>query len=101
MTITNTINDGAGDITLSERLTFSDTSEFRNVLNTLFEKTPKSLKFHLSGLKFMDSSGLGMLIVAHNECQQRGISMSLYHPVGNVKELLKATKSYQRFHIID
>ncbi len=101
MTITDAINDNGCDIALSGRLTFSDTSEFRNVINTMFEQNPKSLKFDLTDLAFMDSSGLGMLIVTHNECQQRGVAMSIYHPKGDVKELLRATKSYQRFQIID
>ena len=101
MAIVDHINGDQAEITLSDRFTFSDSTEFRKKLFDAFDRKVRSLSINVADLTFMDSSGLGMFIVANNECQSRNISMSLRHPSGDVKSLLQMTKSYERFKIID
>lgn len=99
MSITERINGSTGELVLRERFTFSDSSEFRKQLNTMLDRQITSLTITLSDLEFMDSSGLGMLMVALKECQQRHISLSLSHPKGTVKQLLEMTRCNERFNI--
>lgn len=101
MSIIDRVDGDYAEITLSDRFTFGDSSEFRKKLYAMFECNVRSITISVDDLIFMDSSGLGMLIVAHNECQNRRISMSVRHPKGDVQMLLEMTKSYERFKIID
>lgn len=101
MPITDVKNGDVAEIRLEDRLTFSDTSEFRKKLNGLLAQNPKSLSILLERLSFMDSAGLGMLIVTLEECKKRSISLSLRQPRGDVKQLLQATKCDERFQIVE
>jgi anti-anti-sigma factor len=101
MSISNAMNADHGEMILRDRLTFTDASDFRKHMVALFDAKVKTFSINLSGLIFSDSAGLGMLIVALNECNQRGIELTLLHPKGDVKALLTLTKSYERFSIVD
>lgn len=101
MTIIKTINGNVAEIHLSDKLVFLDGVEFRDALEELLDNNIKRLEIYLDALTFMDSAGLGMLMIANNECQKRNISLTIYHPSGDVKILLQMTKSYERFNIVD
>ena len=99
MSITSTSKDGCAEINLSGRFTFSDSPEYRKVLAAIVKANAKSLVCNLSDLGFMDSSGLGMLMVTLKECQQNNIALELRSPRGDVKHLLDMTKANERFKI--
>lgn len=101
MTITKTINNDAADMYLSGKLVFLNNAEFRGVLNEIIEKKIKLLSIHLEELVFMDSAGLGMLMIAYKECDLRNITLTINRPTGDVKALLQMTKSYDRFNIVE
>ncbi len=86
---------------MTGKLIFLNGSEFRKILNEILEKNVKNLSIHLGELMFMDSAGLGMLMIAHKECYTRNIVLSLYRPKGDVKALMQLTKSYEKFNIIE
>jgi|CXWL01.1.fsa_nt_gi stage II sporulation protein AA (anti-sigma F factor antagonist) len=100
MPITKTIADGVADLRLSGKLTFLNGAEFHNHLNEVLRTQIRAIKIHLNDLTFMDSAGLGMLMIVHKECYQRDIPLTIYHPAGDVKILLQMTKSYERFNIV-
>ncbi len=100
MPISKTVNGDSADLRLSGKLTFLNGSEFHNQLNEILSRKIKSISIHLDDLTFMDSAGLGMLMITHKECNQRDITLTIYHPIGDVKILLQMTKSYERFNII-
>jgi stage II sporulation protein AA (anti-sigma F factor antagonist) len=95
------INNDRAEMTLEGKLTFADTTEFRKRLNNILAANPKGISILMAGLTFMDSAGLGMLIVVLEECKKRGITLNLQRPQGDVKQLLKMAKSYERFNIAD
>ena len=101
MPITVTINKNIVDLHLSGKLTFLNGSEFNDHLNEILKQKVKSISIHLGNLTFMDSAGLGMLMITHKECYQRDINLTIYKPTGDVKILLQMTKSYERFNIVD
>lgn len=100
MPISETVKNDSAEMEISGRLGFSDSSEFRKRLNDLLARNVKSLSIDLARLDFMDSAGLGMLMVANTECRSREVALSLCNPQGEVKLLLQMTKSYDRFKII-
>ena len=101
MPITKTINNDAAELHLSGKLVFLNNAEFRKALNELLEQRVKSLSIHLGDLVFMDSAGLGMLMIAYKECAQHMVSLTIHRPIGDVKALLQMTKSYERFNIVE
>lgn len=88
-------------IALSDRFVYADSSEYRKSLMATLGAKPQAIDIDLSKLTFMDSAGLGMLIVTLNECSEHNVSLRLLHPQGGVQELLRVTKSYDRFRIVD
>ncbi|MEZ5690272.1 MAG: STAS domain-containing protein [Rickettsiales bacterium] len=101
MTITKIINEKSAEIHLKEKLIFLDDRGFRNSLNECLVADIDSLNIYMDELYFMDSAGLGMLIIARNECKKINIPLTLYNPSGDVKTLLQMTKSYDKFNIVD
>ena len=101
MPILERIHADKGELVLSDKLTFADSNDYRKKLFSLFDSKVKSIAVNLSGLSFMDSAGLGMLMVALKECQQRGIILTLHQPRDGVKTMLNLSKSYDRFTILD
>lgn len=99
MAITSTHAGTSGTLLLSDRLTYSDSSQYRQELFALFNAGVTTIEINLVHLTFMDSAGIGMLLVSLNECKQRGISLVLCQPKGDIKALLELTNSYERFII--
>jgi HptB-dependent secretion and biofilm anti anti-sigma factor len=89
----------SGSIRLPLRVTFADGSDFRKQLIGALESNLRHLTIDLSETEFMDSAGLGMLLVALKECQSHSISLVLHKPKGDVKKLLELTRSDERFQI--
>lgn len=89
----------SASIRLPVRVTFIDGSDFRKQLMDAIEGDISHLTVDLSDTEFMDSAGLGMLLVALKECQSHSISLSLHRPKGDVKKLLELTRSDERFKI--
>lgn len=88
------------EIHMPNRVTFSDRSEFRKKLYGYLEANFSHISINLSSTDFMDSSGLGMLLVALKECQSRNVALTLVGPHGDVKKLLDLTHSAERFRIV-
>jgi anti-anti-sigma factor len=86
-------------IRMPARVTFANGSEFRKQLFAAMGEQIKHLTIDLSDTQFMDSAGLGMLLVASKECQAIGASLTLLRPQGDVKKLLELTRSNERFQI--
>ncbi len=87
-------------IVMPARVTFADGSEFRKKLFGALEGQTNQLMINLSETIFMDSAGLGMLLVALKECNNRGVSLVLSSPKGEVLKLLELTRSNERFQIL-
>ncbi len=101
MSIIEKISGEHVDLLIADKFIFADGSNFRKLLMGIVEKKIKSLDVDLKDLAFMDSSGLGMSMVAQKECEAQNIALRILHPKDGVKLLLEMTKSYERFKIID
>jgi anti-sigma B factor antagonist len=81
----------AGDVDLESAPAL--TSELKRVLG------PRPVLLDLSGVEFMDSSGLGVLIGAHKEAAALGGVLILVGPVPRVRKIFKITKLNKIFTI--
>ncbi|PTW55061.1 anti-anti-sigma factor [Breoghania corrubedonensis] len=79
-------------IKLSGRLVFSDHAEFRHLLNQITAAKVESCIIDLSELQSIDSSGLGMFMVALETGKENGWSLTLRSPQGHVKALIELGK---------
>lgn len=75
-------------IALEGAFTFSDHATFRPVLEKLKHRTFKECVFDLARLDFIDSTGLGLLVLANDICERYGFAVRLSNSRGPVKALL-------------
>lgn len=77
---------------ISDRMAFSDHTAFRALLKDVSASGATRCVLDLSGLVSIDSSGLGMFMVAHETGRSSGWSLTLEKPQGHVKTLLQLGK---------
>lgn len=93
-------SDTVFEVTLSDRLGFEDHVHFRNVLDKFIASSCKDIKFILNNLNDIDSSGLGMFLLAKDMSEDQGRSLVLSQPQGKVKALFELTDFYSTFEIL-
>ena len=88
------INAGAGvtEIALSGRMTFADHDTFRHVISAFDGPSGHEMVFDLSGLEFVDSSGLGMFLIARDVAERKRLSFKLKNVQGDVRRLMSLAK---------
>lgn len=92
MIIDTKIDAGVYLAKLSDRMAFSDHEAFKVLLDDVGHSGAKRCVFDLSDLLSIDSSGLGMFMVAAESAQATGWTFSLKSPQGHVKTLLELGK---------
>jgi HptB-dependent secretion and biofilm anti anti-sigma factor len=98
-----TIKNGpaATEIFLRGRMTFADHDQFRAVIAAFDGPVGPVVVFDLSGLEFVDSSGLGMFIIARDAAQKRGLDFAIRGARDEVKHLITVAKFHKLFNIAD
>ena len=83
--------DKCGDdihVELNGRLTFADYGSFKDLTELFIEHNPKSCFLNLSNLEFIDSAGLGMLLIARDKMRMREGDIILKGAQGQVRKML-------------
>ncbi len=83
------------------RMTFADHDGFREILSQTEGRQGRRVIFDLSGLDFVDSSGLGMFIIARDVTLKQGRSFLLRGARGEVRSLIAVAKFHKMFDITD
>jgi anti-sigma B factor antagonist len=81
-----------GKVRISGSMYVEDSSHAREKLIALLEEGVANLTLDLSGLEYIDSSGLGMLISIHKRCMQKGGRVKITELRGVVADLFKLTR---------
>ncbi len=89
----------AFEIHIRGRFTFADYPVFRELLKTVELDAGKSLVFDMNELTFVDSSALGMLLIAHEEAKKTGGLIILRQPQGQVRRTLEVAAMDNLFKI--
>lgn len=87
------------EIDLRGRLTFSDYSVFREISDYLTQFNPKSCLLNLEDLEFIDSAGLGMLLIVRDKILAKNGTITLKNSQGQVKKMLTLGKFESLFSI--
>ncbi|MBC7954230.1 MAG: STAS domain-containing protein [Rhodospirillaceae bacterium] len=75
-------------IPLAGRLTFSENAGFREIVIGLEKHGAAKVVFDLAALDLMDSTGLGMLLVARETVTEQGGHVALRNATGQVGRML-------------
>ncbi|MGI6783383.1 MAG: STAS domain-containing protein [Aminivibrio sp.] len=89
----NITKTGSGAVvSLGGSMYVEDSATVREQLIDLLDEGAVNLTLDLSGLTYIDSSGLGVLISLHKRCIQKGGRMVITGLKGMVEELFKLTR---------
>jgi len=69
-----------------------DSQEFQDLLHKLLEENKKNIIVDLGGVKFMNSTGLGMLISGYTSVKNGGGALVLANATEKINSLLVITK---------
>ncbi len=81
--ITN--RDTSTVVALDGRFTYSDHDLFRTALDEIQSQAKASCVFDLSELDFIDSTGMGLLVLAADLARSRGFALSVTGAKGTVR----------------
>ncbi len=84
-------------VALSGKLTFEDNARFRQILALLQQAKPRAIEMDFADLAFVDSAGLGMLLLLRQECQNDNIALTLRAARGQVERIFSISKFDQLF----
>lgn len=84
---------------LSGRLTFVDYQAFRDLLKVFQEHAQTRRVINLADLDFIDSSGLGMLLIALDESRKINRSLVLRGAQGQVKRTIEIAAMTPLFEV--
>lgn len=85
--VRSTDDKGYPIIQVTGELDLSNVNRLRSALNEIFAERPARLAIELSGLTFMDSSGIALLV----EAAQRIDTLELQKPSPLIRRVLQAT----------
>ena len=81
-------DDKEARVFLSGRLTFNDHGKVRTMIQEMVQSRASRHVLMIGGLEFVDSSGLGMILVAREEVSQLKKNLTLRGAQGQVKRVL-------------
>ncbi|WP_448202836.1 STAS domain-containing protein [Azospirillum sp. sgz302134] len=93
-----TVRDQGGvrEIDLRGQLTFEANDDFRKIIEGMEKDTLTDCVLNLDHLEFIDSAGLGLLVLANNTANRSRVRLKLKHPKGQVREMIEISE----FHTI-
>lgn len=94
------ITDRTMTISMQGQFTFSDNGTFRTILDELKDRALQNVSVDFSHVDFIDSAGLGMLLLLRDECEQHGISITLASASGQVEKIFMVSKFDQLFTLL-
>lgn len=85
------------EIVMSGQFTFNHNQKFKQLLPLLDTLQVRAITINLRGVEFIDSSGLGMLLLLRDECVKRDLGITLQQAQGQVEKILTISKFDQIF----
>ncbi|WP_119678437.1 STAS domain-containing protein [Indioceanicola profundi] len=93
--------DGGIVVNFSGRMTLVDHDRFRSVIDSMEKMHGSRCIFDLAGLDFIDSSGLGMFLIARDIAMPRNVEIELRGATGSVRRVLQIAKFDTLFLVRD
>lgn len=87
------------DAHVEGRFTFDLNKEFRELID-LVEGGVKRVAVHFSGTSYIDSAGLGMLLLLRDTAEKGNAVLELRSPAEALQPIFRAARFYDMFKII-
>lgn len=84
---------------MSGQFVFSDHIVFKDILGSAESPDVQQLVLDLSQIDFIDSAGLGMLLLLRDVCEKHKKLLTLRNPQGQVKKVFGISKFEHLFKI--
>lgn len=84
-----------------QELAAGNATQVRDEIRAALPAATLNLELDLSGLTFLDSSGLGTLISLHKTMRSRNGTVRLLKPAPNVMQILELTRLHRVFEIVN
>jgi anti-anti-sigma factor len=88
-------------IAVSGELDLSSTPKLERALLRAARSSVRSIVVDLSGLRFLDASGLHVLIDAHHACARRGQALQLVRAPAPADSVFELTETVTLFEFLD
>lgn len=92
---------GVTRFVLSGQFTSADNMKFKRILDMLTEVTGTSVTLDFAGIDFIDSAGLGMLLLLRDLCQTRNLPLTITSARGQVQKIFLISRFDQLFTLSD
>ena len=94
------LSDGHFELKLDKTFDFEAHKDFRQSVKDLMAKEPKRLDLNFEDVEYLDSSALGMLMLAKHEADARGCTVAITKlQDGHARKVLELVKFDQIFAI--
>lgn len=90
-----------GVIKLEGRFTFEAHQEFKAASTPMLAQSLLAIHLDLSGVAYMDSSSLGMLLLLREKAEAKGIKVVLLRPSPSVLAIIKVVQFGKLFEIVE
>jgi anti-sigma B factor antagonist len=92
--------DGASVVMLEGRILLGEESQsLREKLKSLIAEGKKNIVLNMSQVEYIDSTGLGILVAAHESAKTQGATLKLSNLGARFNELLQLTKLVTVFEV--
>ncbi len=88
-------------LVLTGEFDLAGVQEFQDAIQKAEAEKPKALLIDLSGLSFMDSSGLRALVMAEERARAARRRLAIVPGPPHVRRVFEITQLEQRLHLID
>lgn len=82
------LHDQEAVVSMRGRLTFNDHAKLRALIREMLQNRAKKQTLDLSSLEFVDSAGIGMILIAREEMANAEKKLTLRKAQGQVKRVL-------------
>ncbi|HZK02209.1 MAG TPA: STAS domain-containing protein [Anaerovoracaceae bacterium] len=82
---------GMWNITTQGDLDISSAPALRTALNDAYQEKKANIILHFDHLRYIDSTGLGVIIGAYGRMRENGNNIALCNPKDNIRKLLRIT----------
>lgn len=87
-------------VQLRGQFTFADNQKFKELLERVYAYELSGMTLDFEHIDFIDSAGLGMLLLLRDNCNSKNIQLVLMHPRGQVEKIFTISRFEQLFSVI-
>jgi anti-anti-sigma factor len=88
MNLTMRNEGGNAKLTMNGELTFADNESLHKIVKQMGSNGMRSLAVNMSGVTFVDSAGLGLLVLLKEAADREKVDMRLKGTQGQVRKML-------------